>query len=657
MGSSDIDGTRLEALPPQAALTYLADLARRTSSAAHAVLWAGQLDRYAFDDASGENNPRTLAQAQALCRQVEAANETQVRDGGASPTTPQAVGAANAETAAFLCIPIRDGTGRALGALCVCDLRPRSWSSETTRMLNGIAEAASPQVLRLREDGRQLQNEGDSGDFEASDDLPGLLFERRKITGGGWTYRFFDPSRKALSNFDERLGHDNTLSFIHADDRERVCRSLDHATDREVDSDLMFRVAAPDGTERWLRSKSKLRRDSDGSAVWDGLCFDVSDLVAAREAAEKARVSTEMLLADMNHELRAPLQAILGFAALLKSETEPAVVRSHAAIIETSAQSLLSIVNQILEMARGDEIVARQVERQPVDIRALAETCHGMVAPLAAEKGLRSVLTIDPDVPGSVLADGPKIQQVLVNLLNNAIKFTEAGSTELRISGAPAGLRFSVSDTGIGIAADKVGLLFQRFFRLERSDRSTRGTGLGLAIAKQLVESMDGEIGVASTSPRGTTFWFQIAAEPLVSPVAAHVTRPRSDGAARILLADDIDLNRKLIADMLSLEGFEVDCVNDGAAAVHAVTNYGYDLVLMDMIMPGMDGLAATRAIRALPAPTCDVPIVALTAHAFKEQLESCIVAGMNATLTKPMSLETLVATVKNWTDGHSAAA
>jgi CheY-like chemotaxis protein len=368
-----------------------------------------------------------------------------------------------------------------------------------------------------------------------------------------------------------------------------------------------------------------------------------------------------MLLVDVNHELRTPLTAILGFADLLQTETRPAVVQTHATTIRDAAQSLLSIVNQLLDLASTREGAAPTIDRQPTDIKALAESCHGMIAPLAAAKGIGSRLVVDSDVPGSVLADGPKIQQVLVNLLNNAIKFTETGGVILHVSAVASRVHFSVSDTGIGIADDKIDLLFQRFSRIEPLGRTTRGTGLGLAIAKRLVESMDGTIGVTSDPAQGTTFWFEVGVEMVASAalLAAVASEPakRIASGARILIADDLDLNRKLIADMLSLEGHEVDCVCDGAAAVKAVMAQSYDLVLMDMIMPVMDGIAATRAIRALPSPACDVPIIALTAHSFKEQLDSCLAAGMDATLTKPMSLDVLSATVRSWTQGRSQAA
>ena len=659
MHGSNIDGTRLADLSPEHALDYLADLARRSLSAERAVVWcSGREPLWRAEDAGPHDeasDAALLARRHALSLEVCQSNLPLMAERVCTDGTATGGGAS-----AFLAVPIRDQAGAAIGTLAVCERSPRAWKQEDLRLLSGLADLVSLQ-LRRAGPGRVAGDEVGCRRLSGARDFPGLIFERRKTADGDWSYTFFDAARQPISDLPGGSGRDHTLGFIHADDRATVKASLRRAMAAEVDVDLTFRVPTGEGEARWLRARSVVHREADGTAVWHGLCSDISDLVAAREMAETARAASDMLVADVNHELRTPLQAILGFTELLKNETRPEIVQGHAATIQASAQTLLSIVNQLLDLASGEEAVARLVSRQPLDVRALAATCHGMVAPLAAQKGIASTLVVDDAVPPCLLADGPKIQQVLVNLLNNAIKFTEAGSVRLQVSCRENRLRFSVSDSGIGIAADKVGLLFQRFFRLEPSQRSTRGTGLGLAIAKQLVEVMEGTIGVSSTPGQGTTFWFELPAEPVA--VAAQtllvVDEPQgpAGGGTRILLADDLDLNRKLIADMLSLEGYEVDCVGDGEAALQAVSRHPYSLVLMDMIMPGMDGLEATRGIRALPSPVCDVPIIALTAHSFKEQLDSCIAAGMNATLTKPMSLESLVATVKSWTRGHSEAA
>ncbi len=663
---------KLWALASKEALDRLTDAACRTLGASAAMISSFTPEEQHIHSAAGQTglpeNKHRIDLQYSMCRYVIESNASLLAN--AVHKHPllhqvQQVGAAPIE--AYIGVPIRNARGTAVGTLCVYDHRQRDWGDTEIGLLTELAQSGIAQIERTAEIASRREAEAALSDSEArfaamAKTLPGLIFERRKTGPATWHYTFFGSSRDHLAGVRDRAsGANGPLEFIHAEDRDRVRNALQRSTIAETDLDLTFRVATPGDTVRWLRSQSVVRHDSAGTAIWDGLCFDISDLVAAREAAEAARVANDMLLVDVNHELRTPLQAILGFADLLQTETRPAVVQTHAATIRDAAQSLLSIVNQLLDLASTREGTAPMIDRQPTDIKALAESCHGMIAPLTAAKGIASRLVVDSDVPSLILADGPKIQQVLVNLLNNAIKFTETGTVMLHVSVAASRVHFTVSDTGIGIADDKIDLLFQRFSRIEPLARSTRGTGLGLAIAKRLVESMDGTIGVTSNPAQGTTFWFEVGMETVVSepPLAAVASEPakRITSGARILIADDLDLNRKLIADMLSLEGHEVDCVCDGAAAVKAVSAQSYDLVLMDMIMPVMDGIAATRAIRALPSPACDVPIIALTAHSFKEQLDSCLAAGMDATLTKPMSLDVLSATVRSWTQGRSQAA
>jgi CheY-like chemotaxis protein len=321
----------------------------------------------------------------------------------------------------------------------------------------------------------------------------------------------------------------------------------------------------------------------------------------------------------------------------------------------------------LLSQAGGESQLPQALAR--VEIQSFGETSLNMVRPSAVEKGLALRLEIDDDVPSVFFVDAQKLRQALANLLGNAVKFTEEGHVTLRISRAPMGLRFSVIDTGIGIPESKRDLLFQRFSRIEGPHDTVEGTGLGLSITKALIERMDGAIGVERHVGRGATFWFDLPLRLAPPAGAREATAPRtlaprpavqappSQQKRRILLADDLDLNRRLIADMLGLDGHLVDCVGTGVEAVNAVKRQLYDLILMDVIMPDMDGLAATRAIRALPAPFCDIPIVALTAHSFEDQLDTCLEAGMNATLVKPMSMEDLSTAVTAWTRDREQAA
>lgn len=609
----------------------------------------------------------SLPLSQSLCNQVMASGSPLI-----VPAVRERASLADvvppASIEAYLGAPVRLSSGLALGTLCVTEAAPRRWSGDDLDLILDLAACLASQIeltfeVMLRENAEAALRTAQARFLAVADNIPGLVFERKKVDAARCTYTFFGarktdlPSVRAMTE----SGASGDLSFIHPDDREAVRAAVQRNTIEETDLDLAFRVKEPNGSLRWLRSQSIVRRVDDGTVHWDGLCFDITDLVAAREDAEAARQEKEAALVNVSHELRTPLQAIMGFSEFLVLERQPDAIAAHARNIRVAADALLSIVNQLLDLAGAE---AATVRPETVVLRDFADSCLSMVGPQATEKKLTSRLVIEDDVPAVVAVERQKLHQALLNLLNNAVKFTDEGSVTLRIARAPDGLCFSVIDTGTGIPAEKRDLLFQRFSRIEPEIRATDGTGLGLSITKTLVENMRGRIGVSQNLDRGTTFWFEIPVsfasipiEGAVRPGGQPEPQPASSGGARILLADDLDLNRKLIADMLSIDGHVVDCVADGAAAVVAAGANSYDLILMDMIMPGMDGIAATHAIRAMPAPACTVPIVALTANSFREQLDTCLRAGMDATLTKPMSLDALSNAVFTWSRGRTKAA
>ena len=569
----------------------------------------------------------------------------------------------------YLGVPIRLDDGLVAGTFCVADADPHDWSDDDLDLIGEMAACLASQIeLDLentrRERAETALREGQARFSIVADNIPALVFERRKVDASGATYTFFGSSKAdtAVSRLMADLGFAGDLAFVHGDDRENVRAALLRSTVEETDLDLTFRVLWEDGSVRWLRSQALVRRGAvDGGVCWDGICFDISDLVAARESADAARGVREAVLVDVSHELRAPLQAIVGFSDFLTIETRPDVVAAHAKNIGIATHSVLAIVNQLLDTAGAK--AAGTIES--IALREFAEACLSLIGPIAVEKALTTELVIEDGSPVTFAADSQKLQQALLNLLNNAIKFTDVGTITLRIGLSAGALRFNVIDTGIGIKDEERDRLFQRFSRIDRSPSSRDGTGLGLAITKILVEGMDGTIGVKSNAGPGTTFWFDIpfAPAPPATEPAAVASGPdgseqvEAGAGARILLADDLDLNRKLISDMLSIEGYVVDCVADGAAAVKAASESRYDLILMDMIMPGMDGVAATRAIRALKAPAGETPIVALTANSFRDQLDACLSAGMDGTLTKPMSMDALTQAVFAWTRGRTKAA
>jgi len=375
--------------------------------------------------------------------------------------------------------------------------------------------------------------------------------------------------------------------------------------------------------------------------------------VHAREVADQANLAKSRFLAGITHELRTPLHGILGYAELLSLEggLNPTQSERLEAMM-TAGQYLLGTINAVLDMS---QIEADQMELRPVEIELpnLVRTCLDVVRPAAEAKQLALVLA--PTVPLRLVADPTRLQQVLINLLGNAVKFTPAGAVEVRLRKIKAGvcIRLEVADTGPGISAQHRDKLFQTFERLNAEVVSgIEGTGLGLAIAARLVRLMGGRIGYADNPGGGSVFWLELprgaiasaeiqAAAP--SPLAARLR-------LRVLVADDEALNRNIASGFLRLAGHEVVCVGNGTEALEAATAGDFDVILMDVRMPIMNGLEATRRIRALPGSRGKVRVVAVTAQAFAQQIEICREAGMDGHVSKPFKQTVLLAALESIT-------
>jgi len=386
----------------------------------------------------------------------------------------------------------------------------------------------------------------------------------------------------------------------------------------------------------------------------------------AKEAAERAQAQAESasqakteFLAAVSHEIRTPLNSVMGFTDLILDRTDLAPeMRRQVELIKTASSTLLTIVNDVLDFATI-EAGAVELDPKPFPPAAIVGDCLSIVHGLASTKGLDLSCRTDPSVPALLVGDGPRLRQILLNLLNNAIKFTPSGSVTLTVTPEHAGdgrdrYRFAVTDTGIGIPKEKQDRLFQRFTQVDGSARRQYGgTGLGLAISKRLVELMGGEIGVVSEVGQGSTFWFSVpltkAAERVITPVQPVQEPSVQSRGARILLAEDVDINQEIAKAVLEAAGHEVDVVSDGAQAIMAVQQKSYDLVLMDVQMPVMDGVTATQHIRSLSGPVRDIPIVAMTANVYAEQIAGFLEAGMNDHVGKPFDREKLYAAVKRW--------
>jgi two-component system, sensor histidine kinase len=375
------------------------------------------------------------------------------------------------------------------------------------------------------------------------------------------------------------------------------------------------------------------------------------DLRQAQHAAEAASRAKSVFLANMSHEIRTPFQGLLGMLQLLDTDSLAAAQRRQLHTASDSARHLLAILNDLLDMAKL-EAGTLAVGLEATDLRRLVQEVQHLMQSQAAAKGLALQTEIDAALPAWAELDGTRVRQVLYNLISNAIKFTERGGVTLALQASGSEIVFAVIDTGMGIDTATRERLFQRFQQGDDS-RSRRfgGTGLGLEISRNLARLMGGDLTVQSDPGQGSRFELRLPLRAATAAVAApRAALPTAARALRVLAAEDNAVNRDVLAAMIGIDGHQVAFAEDGMQAVAAMTavNAGraapFDLVLMDLHMPVLDGIGAARAIRALDGPAAQVPIVALTADAFAETRARCLDAGMNGFLSKPVGLAELSA-------------
>jgi signal transduction histidine kinase len=421
---------------------------------------------------------------------------------------------------------------------------------------------------------------------------------------------------------------------------QEIARAL-KLSEETIESQVRNILSKLDAQERTLAAAPALERDL------------VETERAARHAAEAANRAKSEFLAGMSHELRTPLNAVLGYAQLLTMQggLSPKQARGLDTI-HKSGLHLLALINDILDLARI-EAGRTELNPEPVKLADFLQSVVNLMRVKADEKQLAFVFDADPGLPETVLADERRLRQVLLNLLGNAIKFTDRGTVTLRAAAEPKGpsqvlLRLDVEDTGVGMRAEDLQRIFEPFQQVGEVERRSGGTGLGLAITRALVNDMGGQVQVSSEFGRGTRFSIALplpVAQPAAEAPAPHLPRvARYQGPARrVLVVDDVAANRALMCDFLTNAGFEVAEAADGQQMLATARSFRPDLILMDSVMPAVDGVEATRRLRQ-DADLSKVPVIAVSAAATAEHRAECLQAGVNVFLTKPVSLETLQA-------------
>lgn len=576
----------------------------------------------------------------------------------------------------YLGVPLWDSSGHPIGLIAALDRRPLENTGQSLSLIWLVAAAAAAEIERLREE-KLLRYERDRAQsyLDTVDAMIVVLDKEGRISlinrKGCRLLGWREDELIGQSWFELCLrqpeGKERTCPhFIKMDNGERgsaeyfentvITRSgktREIAWHRVLLYDDQERVtgtlsAGEDITERKQRD---LELEDYRHRLEDLVDARTVELTKAKAAAERANRAKSVFLANMNHELRTPMNAILGFSQLL--ERDPALggeSRKKLAAINRAGRHLLALINDVLEISRIEAGHAA-IQREPFNLTELLDSVEEMIRIRTEEKALAFHVECAADIPPFVEGDGHHLKQVLINLLGNAVKFADRGRVALRVRRQGGDIRFEVSDTGPGIAADEQERIFQPFYQTETGIVKGEGTGLGLAISREYTERMGGRLEVTSIPEKGSIFVLTLPLPQSDAPITAKVSDlvvGLEDGqeGLRVLVADDKPSNRELVRQLLEAVGFEVRGAENGLQAVEVFQNWHPCFIWMDMRMPTMDGYDATRRIRSLPGGG-QVKIVALTANVFEENRQAILAAGCDDMESKPLDAQRLYAVME----------
>jgi PAS domain S-box-containing protein len=556
----------------------------------------------------------------------------------------------------YIGTPLFDEHGKAVGLIAALWDHPRDGLQSELRALEYFAPIVARDMLQLESRARhELVVAGSSSgawytDFE--ENVEYMSSAARRIFG--------------QAEAKEKAPRNTMLHTLPAEEQRIVVAAFEAFRLGEAPYDVNFRVISKKGETRWLRMTGKAKRNSEGRMVAiAGDITDISDLVEAKRASEVASKAKSDFLATMSHEIRTPMNGVLSMAGILAKADIPAQHKRQAEIIKKSGEAMMVILNDVLDLSKV-EAGKLELETREFSPRELIEDVAMLWRDTLEQKGITFTVNLDETAPQTVIGDDTRLRQVLTNLLSNALKFTETGTITLALetveNNGKSMLKFSVSDTGIGIAKAQQKRLFNAFAQANNSiARRFGGTGLGLAISNKIVHLMGGKFDVTSAPGKGSTFSFMIEAKtdslsiPVENETKAQANKQEEVGPAKsqekikrsILIAEDNEINRSVLRAFLSRLPVNLTMVENGAKAVEMADAQPFDIILMDVQMPILDGVNATKQIRAGQGPCRHTPIIALTANAMPGDQKLYLDAGMTGYVSKPIDPEALFTALK----------